>query len=802
MPTALLFLLLHLSAATTTTTFHHRRVLHQPFFPLDTQPSPPKYPFSTSTPTNTPFFHSYPSPPPPTSFPANSSSLDVPHPPKSKSKYTSSILIIFAVAAAAAAILILSFAFFLHLRKKRPPPPPHPSLSSSKTQRSDSSATTPSNIPKLQRPSQTSSEFLYLGTLVNSHPTNTNIPTASNNNTDSPELRPLPPLNTPSQQGGHRIVDVASSIDEDEEFYSPKGSSSIGIDSASRRGFDFAIQIENFNGSTSNSSSTYSGPGSPERSVSSSLSPPNSMSPENSIPKSPDLIEIQTISPLHQQMMSPLPPPPPPRPPSLITPLRPFAVENPTLISPIELLPLASNDSESPNKEKEREQNNEITRKPKLKPLHWDKVRASSDREMVWDQLKSSSFKLNEEMIETLFVVNAPKPSPKEGTRWQVLPSPGLDNNGNNVLDPKKAQNIAILLRALNVTVEEVCEGLLEGNVSSLGTELLESLLKMAPTKEEERKLKDYKDDSPAKLGAAEKFLKAVLDIPYAFKRVDAMLYVSNFESEVEYLKKSFQTLEAACEELRSSRMLLKLLEAILKTGNRMNVGTNRGDAHAFKLDALLKLVDIKGADGKTTLLHFVVQEIIISEGARLSNGTHNENDDPKCKKLGLQVVSSISSELSNVRKSAAMDAEVLRTDVSKLSNGIRNIGEIERLNGSCKFSDSMKCFTKKAEEEIIRIKAQERVALSLVKEISEYFHGNSGKEEAHPFRIFMVVRDFLTTLDRVCKEVGTINEQMVVSLPRRFPVPVNPMLQPVLGGFQNRKEQTLSDERALLLDV
>lgn len=82
------------------------------------------------------------------------------------------------------------------------------------------------------------------------------------------------------------------------------------------------------------------------------------------------------------------------------------------------------------------------------------------------------------------------------------------------------------------------------GNEDTLGTELLESLLKMAPSKEEERKLKDYKDDSPVKLGPAEKFLKAVLDIPFAFKRVDAMLYIANFESEVEYLKKSFQTLE------------------------------------------------------------------------------------------------------------------------------------------------------------------------------------------------------------------------------------------------------------------
>lgn len=66
----------------------------------------------------------------------------------------------------------------------------------------------------------------------------------------------------------------------------------------------------------------------------------------------------------------------------------------------------------------------------------------------------------------------------------------------------------------------------------------------MAPTKEEERKLKDYKDNSPIKLGPAEKFLKSILDVPYAFKRLEALLYIVNFESEIDYLKKSFETLE------------------------------------------------------------------------------------------------------------------------------------------------------------------------------------------------------------------------------------------------------------------
>ncbi|KAJ0094061.1 hypothetical protein Patl1_15075 [Pistacia atlantica] len=177
--------------------------------------------------------------------------------------------------------------------------------------------------------------------------------------------------------------------------------------------------------------------------------------------------------------------------------------------------------------------------------------------------------------------------------------------------------------------------------------------------------------------------------------------------------------------------MFLKLLEVVLKTRNRMNVGTNCGDAHALKLDTLLKLVDVKGADGKTSLLHFVVQEIIRTEGARLS-GTSQNLDDAKCRKLGLQVVSGLSSELTIVKKSAAMDFDVLSNDVSKLSRGLVNISEVVRLietqgldESRNKFSESINRFIRMAEEEIIRIQAQESVALSLVKEITEYFHGN-----------------------------------------------------------------------------
>ncbi|KAG5241527.1 formin protein [Salix suchowensis] len=437
--------------------------------------------------------------------------------------------------------------------------------------------------------------------------------------------------------------------------------------------------------------------------------------------------------------------------------------------------------------------------KPKLKALHWDKVRASSDRATVWDQLKSSSFQLNEDMMETLFGCNSAISVPKEATRKSVLPPV---EHENRVLDPKKSQNIAILLRALNVTRDEVSEALLDGNPESLGAELLETLVKMAPTKEEEIKLREYSGDI-SKLGSAEQFLKAVLDIPFAFKRVEAMLYRANFDTEVKYLRKSFQTLEEASKELKNSRLFLKLLEAVLRTGNRMNVGTNRGDAKAFKLDTLLKLVDIKGTDGKTTLLHFVVQEIIRSEGASTDSKNVNLQDSTLSKmeddfgKQGLQVVTGLSRDLSNVRKAAGMDSDVLSSYVSKLAMGlekVRLVLQYDKPDIQGKFFHSMKLFLRGADEEISRIKSDERNALTQVKEVTQYFHGDTAKEEAHPFRIFVIVRDFLNVLDHVCKEVGKMQDRTMVGSARSFRISATASL-PVLNRYNVRQDRSSDEE-------
>lgn len=230
--------------------------------------------------------------------------------------------------------------------------------------------------------------------------------------------------------------------------------------------------------------------------------------------------------------------------------------------------------------------------------------------------------------------------------------------------------------------------------------------------------------------------------------------------------------MEAACGELKH-RLFLKLLEAVLKTGNRLNDGTFRGGANAFKLDTLLKLSDVKGADGKTTLLHFVVQEIIRSEGvreARLamesgraqpsgddSNGPVQE-DGEYYSKLGLKIVSGLSSELVNAKNIAALDADALSASVLQLRRELLNTKEflnsdMATIDENSGFHRSLVRFVEHAENETNFLLKEEKRLRSLVKKTIRYFHGNDVKDDG--FSLFVIVRDFLVMLDKACKEVG-----------------------------------------------
>ncbi|CAI9275631.1 unnamed protein product [Lactuca saligna] len=407
------------------------------------------------------------------------------------------------------------------------------------------------------------------------------------------------------------------------------------------------------------------------------------------------------------------------------------------------------------NKDEKKQDGDSDSPKVKLKPFFWDKVNAVQGRSMVWHHLKDGSFQLNEETMVGLFgYVAAQNKKERNGKMESNLhPQAKLIQ----IIDVKKSQNLAILLRALNVTTEQVCEAVKKG--TQLPVELIATLLKMAPNQEEELKLRLYNGDIN-QLGLSERFLKDLVEIPFAFKRLEALLFMGALHEDYHMAKESFATLEVACDKLISSRLFLRLLEAVLKTGNRMNDGTYRGGAQAFKLDTLLKLSDVKGTDGKTTLLSFVVQEIIRYEGIKVARtrGLDLTQQTPESlKKLGMEVVSKLSEELNDVKKAALIDGDNLTSTVSKLGNMMKKTkefmsDEMTTAEGATEFNDALTRFMEYAEADITWMIEEEKRIMAMVKNTGNYFHGQSGKDEG--LRLFSIVRGFLQILDTTCNEV------------------------------------------------
>lgn len=78
---------------------------------------------------------------------------------------------------------------------------------------------------------------------------------------------------------------------------------------------------------------------------------------------------------------------------------------------------------------------------------------------------------------------------------------------------------------------------------NEIPVELIQTLLKMAPTTEEELKLRLFTGEL-SQLGPAERFLKVLVDIPFAFKRLETLLFMFILREEASSIKESFATLE------------------------------------------------------------------------------------------------------------------------------------------------------------------------------------------------------------------------------------------------------------------
>jgi Formin Homology 2 Domain len=148
----------------------------------------------------------------------------------------------------------------------------------------------------------------------------------------------------------------------------------------------------------------------------------------------------------------------------------------------------------------------------------------------------------------------------------------------------------------------------------------LMALKEFLPSDEERGALGNYVKDLPASeeekekgisvLPACEKYMIAMMDVKNAQAKFDCMLFGVQFQNLLDELVQGIKTVRKACDDVRHSEKLRKMMAMILTLVNQINTGGDGTLALGFSLEALSKLGEAKAFDKKTSVLHYLAKLI------------------------------------------------------------------------------------------------------------------------------------------------------------------------------------------------
>ncbi len=248
------------------------------------------------------------------------------------------------------------------------------------------------------------------------------------------------------------------------------------------------------------------------------------------------------------------------------------------------------------------EKTSPLVKKPvvRKKKLYWKALDANKvGRDSLWAESDDKDeITLDVEEFNQLFIESESNTT-KVKTEVEVAPK----KMKINLIDMKRGQNAGIALARIKFSYTEIRKKIERMEDESFTADQLHSLQEYLPTIEETGLLKKFKGDVDA-LGQAEKYMLEMLGFKSASQRIRTMIFKQQFKSRISESKVILSKIENACDDVKMSLRLKKVLKTILKVGNQMNDGD---DNIGFTLDSLLKLQSAKAFDKKTSILQYVI---------------------------------------------------------------------------------------------------------------------------------------------------------------------------------------------------
>ncbi|XP_039591684.1 formin-I isoform X3 [Polypterus senegalus] len=316
----------------------------------------------------------------------------------------------------------------------------------------------------------------------------------------------------------------------------------------------------------------------------------------------------------------------------------------------------------------------------RTKPFHWDLLPQDKLVKTFWTQSDTSKIKINESKVYEQFCI--------QDTGVNV----GVESaaNINILLNPKIAHNFNIFLKSFHVRPCELKDKLLIINEKDGGLtdEQITSLRRYLPTPDDVEMYKSCKS-SDSELHVVDQYMKEMCIIPHLSHRLDLLLTIRELPVSMEDLHPLISQKIKMCTQLRDSKSFVCVLEHLLVIGNYLNENAGKGTTKGFRLSSLTKLSQMRGKERKFTLLHALVEQIML----------HQPN-----LALFFQELTEIEAVPGASIKGLTAEVDVLKNELQKIIQSKKIFKSKNKTNQDSQFYKDLKAIIQKYEADLSQL--------------------------------------------------------------------------------------------------
>ena len=244
--------------------------------------------------------------------------------------------------------------------------------------------------------------------------------------------------------------------------------------------------------------------------------------------------------------------------------------------------------------------------------LHWDAIKADiMSEQTIWNNVGSEAIAIDLEKFEELFCIDPAAEEEKRKSQQLAKSSTSTRQQRRRLIDLNHSRIVGIVLSRFSkrMTHAEILNAL--RTQSGLTLDDLNALKPIMPSEQERKEIQRIltSDEAVADLDSAELFkveMSKEQDVDYM---LESYILKSQLPSDITSLSGTCDLIIDTLALMKNDIDMQKLMSVILSLGNLMNYEYGRAfeKAAGFRVQSLSRLASVKAADGKTTLIGYLI---------------------------------------------------------------------------------------------------------------------------------------------------------------------------------------------------